>query len=198
MMSYPICPLLLDELEVVVVIRQLQAGLADLGADDVQALGDHLELLDGPRLFVQPGPRDVLVPERAGALDASIDVTRQVVDRSGHELVQVVVAARGRQVVVRQQRPEGLGVHPVVADAGVVKAVGLDFLVAQCGNARERARDVLPHGGTQCEQLQAHLEGAGLSSRDAERRGGHEGRLVQESSSGDHSLPLGITGPSRV
>ena len=41
-------PVLFDELEVVIVIRELQAGLLDLRAGDVQALGDDLELVDGP------------------------------------------------------------------------------------------------------------------------------------------------------
>ena len=39
-------PVLLDELEVVVVVGELQPGFLDLRADDVQPLGDDLELFD--------------------------------------------------------------------------------------------------------------------------------------------------------
>ena len=95
-------PVLVHELEVVIVIRQLQAGLLDLRSGDVQPLGDDLELVDGPEALGEQRPGDVGLPQHLGALDAPIDVALQVVDAGGRELVEIVMTA-GRGDLVRAQ-----------------------------------------------------------------------------------------------
>ena len=63
-----------------VVIGQLQPGLLDLSASDVQSFSDNLELLDRPEALVDQWPGDVRMPDRMGAFDAAVDVSLQVVD----------------------------------------------------------------------------------------------------------------------
>ena len=46
-------PVLLDELEVVVVVGQLQPGLLDLSSSDVQPLSGDLELFYRPGAFIE-------------------------------------------------------------------------------------------------------------------------------------------------
>ena len=62
-------PVLLDELEVVVMVGELQAGFLDRVASDVEPLRDDLELLDGSRVFVEQRPGDVLLAEDLGAFN---------------------------------------------------------------------------------------------------------------------------------
>ena len=182
-------PVLLDELEVVIVVGQLEPGLPDLRPNDVQTLSDDFELLDCSIARVEQGPRDVCLTEGMGAFDAAVDVSFHVVRTGRREPIQIVVAAGGREFVVSQALCERLGWKPVVADPLRVEAVGLDLFVPQTGNVLQRAVDVTCQCGAYRVELQAHLVARaclGKRSREGSRR--ECASLLHERSSADHGV----------
>jgi hypothetical protein len=187
--SFGVCDtpaVLVDELEIVIVIRNRQLRLPGLLAGNVQPLGYDLELVEGPGIRVDKGPRDVWLPKRPSAFDTPVHITLQLVDARVHVPIQVVMPARRREVEVLEPLRKRPGFEAVESQAFRIETVRLQLFVPDPGDALQGAVEVLAHGGANGIQLQTQLVAPALL-REHERSGGEGASVLHETAAANHA-----------